>query len=49
MQTFTRGYEESEYDVLNRIAREWFMCDYSRLGYERQSQVYYYAKTNGEV
>lgn len=37
-----------EMKVLNKIANEWFGCDYDNLDYEEQDQIYCYAEENGE-
>lgn len=37
-------YTNEEKTVLNKIARDWFGCDFDDLGFEDQDQIYCYAE-----
>lgn len=37
-------YTKKEMEVLNKVARDWFGCDFDDLDFEDQDQIYCYAE-----
>ncbi len=39
-------YTKEEMKVLNKIAKDWFGCNFTDLGFKEQDQIYCYAEEN---
>ncbi len=39
-------YTNEEMKVLNKIAKDWFGCEFNSLGFEDQDAIYCYAEEN---